>query len=60
MRQNADLTSSVFNAYSDKIVKQIIDHYKNNPTVFAALADHHPYYKAVNSAKEYKPVGILI
>lgn len=43
MRQNTDLTNPIFNNYCDKIVKQIVDHYKNNPAVIGYQIDNETH-----------------
>ncbi|ETZ24906.1 beta-galactosidase [Pedobacter sp. V48] len=48
MRQNVDLSNPVFNVYCEKIIKQIVDHYKNNQAVIGYQLDNETHAKAAS------------
>lgn len=48
MRQNVDLSNPVFNVYCEKIIKQIVDHYKDNPAVIGYQLDNETHAKGAS------------
>jgi beta-galactosidase len=45
IRQNADLTNAVYLYYSQRVIKRIVEHYKENPAVIGYQIDNETHSK---------------